>query len=680
MGVLLWIDEPGLRDTVVLNPIEVFVKEIVMIICNLNTAADINNHEGPEHKLCQRLHWEAWLQLRDRGVLDSKLLPVLLARSERSGQLATVVALMVKFGLVVPLLAAPTAAAGARAARLQYIVPALLPPVSAAEWAPAVQAQWTARPCCTCFFAFTTSGQLATGHTSLSAETLRRQGFLPAGLFERLLGKAIAWCRETTPVLSVLDRLSREQATLCFGSQCFRLTSLPAMNCIRLDVEGSHPLPMLARLSGQVQAILDECFQALTFFTVLQLAAPHAAVAGAVEAAVFLPLVAVTAALPSDSLRLERDCGGGVLHGLLRLFPHWLVDSALLPLYHIFISYRWNRLDLEFADQLFDALTNHTVGRDHRAIDVFLDRKRLKDGRNFQADFVKALVAAQVVVVLLSVDALGRMVKHDPAAEDNLLVEWIISLLLYESKNCIAPGGAGGAAVSAAGGGIVLERIFPVLFGPRDRATGASSDFFKASPVTALPTCVPTASLERALLLLRDAGVDVAALPPSVLDKTRRRGVQETVAALLTFQCFKAWEAPAAAAADQAVAVRAAQAAVDVLRGCPGLAGQRPPSGSGRAAVKALTQTVDGTPQRSGGGGGSGGRKLESLTSVEVAALLGEHKDLAACCAKLQEVELSGELLSECESMEELRELGLVAVHARKLFKLAQEWKLRLPG
>ena len=63
-----------------------------------------------------------------------------------------------------------------------------------------------------------------------------------------------------------------------------------------------------------------------------------------------------------------------------------------------------------------------------------------------------------------------------------------------------------------------------------------------------------------------------------------------------------------------------------------------------------------------------------------MAALLGEHKDLAACCAKLQEVGLSGELLSECESMEELRELGLVAVHARKLFKLAQEWKLRLPG
>jgi hypothetical protein len=70
-----------------------------------------------------------------------------------------------------------------------------------------------------------------------------------------------------------------------------------------------------------------------------------------------------------------------------------------------------------------------------RARRVFLDRRRLQDGRNFQDDYADALVNTSLPVVILSTAALQRMVKlKADSAIDNLLLEWTIIVELLHSK------------------------------------------------------------------------------------------------------------------------------------------------------------------------------------------------------------------------------------------------------
>ena len=56
--------------------------------------------------------------------------------------------------------------------------------------------------------------------------------------------------------------------------------------------------------------------------------------------------------------------------------------------------------------------TNFSKGTEQEGIDVFLDNKRLKDGRLFDKDFAKALMNSSVIMPIVSVDALKRIVDH----------------------------------------------------------------------------------------------------------------------------------------------------------------------------------------------------------------------------------------------------------------------------
>jgi hypothetical protein len=57
MGVLIWIEEPGLREVVILDPIEYFVKPVTRIIYkHLASKKDpyVLKHELPFHKECHQ--------------------------------------------------------------------------------------------------------------------------------------------------------------------------------------------------------------------------------------------------------------------------------------------------------------------------------------------------------------------------------------------------------------------------------------------------------------------------------------------------------------------------------------------------------------------------------------------------------------------------------------------------
>jgi hypothetical protein len=108
----------------------------------------------------------------------------------------------------------------------------------------------------------------------------------------------------------------------------------------------------------------------------------------------------------------------------------------------VFLSYKWTgSFDEDLTLGLFNNLSEEVFGPSGREINVFLDKRRLQDGRNFQDDFADALLNTAVPVVILSIAALQRMVKLTAdSAIGNLLLDWtrIVELLLSKSiKHCL---------------------------------------------------------------------------------------------------------------------------------------------------------------------------------------------------------------------------------------------------
>ena len=159
--------------------------------------------------------------------------------------------MLIKFGLIVPL------RSGADV--IEYLVPALIPPLSIESGA-ATSELWTDRPYSTCYFAFTTSEDLRKS-TAVQPSVLKEEGFLPLGLFERLVGKAVMWSELTSTSWygSCLGLLAKDMAILSFGSKRFRLRVRPEYNCIELCVEGSNPKVVHERIFNLIQQIIDEC-------------------------------------------------------------------------------------------------------------------------------------------------------------------------------------------------------------------------------------------------------------------------------------------------------------------------------------------------------------------------------------------------------------------------------------
>ena len=132
----------------------------------------------------------------------------------------------------------------------------------------------------------------------------------------------------------------------------------------------------------------------------------------------------------------------------------------------------------------------------NRTVGVFLDRKRLQDGRNFVSDFAKALLNSAMVVLILSHLALKNMVEHNPANEDNVLIEWLMALECFNHPN---PG------VNR------INKIFPIMCGDLGKDNEILSFFHKDCNFFKLKDVVPTASIARATELLIANGVTPSA-------------------------------------------------------------------------------------------------------------------------------------------------------------------------
>jgi hypothetical protein len=353
-------------------------------------------------------------------------------------------------------------------------------------------------------------------------------------------------------------------------------------------------------------------------------------------------------------------------------YGSWLQLNERRERYDVFISYRWGTYDSVFVEKTFDMFTNFSIAAEMRAVEVFLDRKRLQDGRLFKLDFAAALTHSLIALPVVSVDALKRMADHTPDAVDNVLLEWIMILQCYKAGR--------------------LLKVFPVLFGTRvsglqvsgqqqraDAAAIAASaeptvtDFFAEAAKDLLPKIVPTATLAQAAELLAANGVT-----PS--DSMWEYTVHSIVHELLQFLLCKASDF---APADLVEAL--AEKVVRLLGDCGAEAldevvGKRPAEESSKAGPASPARTPGtAVPTASTAAAPTPGtRSLKELSVDEVQALLarcGFQKAMAAFLAN----GVTGKRLWFCEEWGELLEaedFGLTSKPlARELMEQIQEWK-----
>jgi len=215
LGYLMWHNHPGLRDVIILDPIDFFVKPATKIIFDPKVH-NLSHSSEPK--------WDA---LTKHGILDKSLLSDLWEDFNQDRDY--LLSLMCRYGLLVPQINNSTSELSDT-----YIVPSLLLSSSRQH-----HRQWLDDKVYyqTCYFYFSTSEVLT--KPCIQVIDLKYVGFLPNGLFERIVGKAVEWCQFTSNIEQInTNLLFKDLVLLKYGGQRFRLRLLQDLNMIRLDVVG----------------------------------------------------------------------------------------------------------------------------------------------------------------------------------------------------------------------------------------------------------------------------------------------------------------------------------------------------------------------------------------------------------------------------------------------------------
>lgn len=266
MGILLWIDERCLREVVIMDAISYLVSPATLIICQHtpDLGAGTTVHHEEVHRDCARRQPLEWEMLMKTAILNESLLPVLWR--EYLSHKEALLMLMTKYGMIVPFYQSEEESTTGVART--YLVPSLLPLYSISRDS---YSKWSDESYHSCMFVFSVVSEFES-YTRISRADLVVHGFLPSGLFERVIGKAVSWCQTTskTGMFNIRNAvLFRNMAVLYFGNQKFRLTLCQDLNCIRLDIDGEAPLVVHDRIYDQILQIISECMHSLRCFTAL---------------------------------------------------------------------------------------------------------------------------------------------------------------------------------------------------------------------------------------------------------------------------------------------------------------------------------------------------------------------------------------------------------------------------
>ena len=481
MGMVLWLDEEGLRDLVILDVINFFVEPATLIICNhIANPSDSTVHHKNIQEVCSNENAKDWDEMTQRGLVSHRLLEFFLRYKVEERNIPVVIKMLLKYGLIVRLDQTQDQASHANQFTTeQYLVPALLP---STEEDPSTfqDDNWSrVKIFNSCYFVFSVASTLNKLQIMPSLQLIK-ECFLPKGIMERLIGKVVQWS-QLTNITNVyfVPRLYQNYVVLSLGRQQFRLVCIPRINCIRLDVEGEHPLPVHHRIFEQIDKCIKECMGSLYCATFLRLG-------GALEVVDGMTLVDLEAVRDSSSSINIEACPLD-----RKMFSCWMINRDALSSYDVFISHRWDENDDTIAKMLYDILQCHyTVGSNCRAVQLFFDIARLKGGQQFQKAFGEALAKSTVFVPIVCESALKRMVFHNPEEEDNVLIEWMLALECMRDPTHSR-----------------VRGIYPLMFG-KYNDNEYVSQFDSNKIMSTLPEVIPAKSIGIVKGILKDMGVN----------------------------------------------------------------------------------------------------------------------------------------------------------------------------
>ena len=514
MGVVLWLDEEGLRDVVILDIITFFVVPVTLIICNhISKPSDGTVHHKNIQDVCRKNRSKEWAEMTQRGLVSRLLMEFLLSYKIETSNIPVIIHMMLKYGLIVrvehaqdimsmePFLSSHPLE--------YYLVPALLP---ATVGNPTT---FLVKNFNSCYFVFSTASDVVY-FQSIRLDMLRKECFLPRGLMARLIGKAVKWSQFTN-LKSIYEvaQLYQNYAVLSYGRQQFRLVCIPEINCIRLDVEGDYPLPVYNRIEEQIILCVKECMGSLEFTTALRFGTASESEDGFT----LLNLEAIRKVHHTNGLFTINNSICINCHEIKNAYGLWLVNKDMLSSYDVFISHRWHEEDDELIDQLYDSFHGHVVGSEKRAVRVFYDKIRLRGCQQFQKAFGKALIHSTILVPILCTTALQKMLTYAETCEDNVLIEWMLALECMQDPIHSK-----------------MRGIYPFMFGRRN-ADGSLRDLFAEEIIDRLPDIIPTACIEIVRRLLEENGVSASA-------SLTTRTVRGVVIEISKYIGLKGWEYP----------------------------------------------------------------------------------------------------------------------------------------
>ena len=194
----MWHDNPSLREVVVLDPVKYFVKPATRIVCDITPAsADGRYHRQQIHGDCEKHHIKDFKMLQEEGLISENLLRFMLMYSttdsiyDQELHYGMLKNLMLKYSLLVAVTLKSTE-------NLFYAVPALLPTQSAGTKFDASKDYYDH----TFYFAFQAGRAFTSNRNNqITHEELKKEGFLPNGLFQHLTSRVLSWITEEGSIL-----------------------------------------------------------------------------------------------------------------------------------------------------------------------------------------------------------------------------------------------------------------------------------------------------------------------------------------------------------------------------------------------------------------------------------------------------------------------------------------------
>jgi hypothetical protein len=280
-------------------------------------------------------------------------------------------------------------------------------------------------------------------------------GFLPNGLFARLLAKLVDWSQNTG---GGNNKYSEGHAQINFCGQVMMECHLDVVRiegadgglgaeCIRVKLSKLNAGQMIDRIAERLRRIKAECMERLQFHVAVDMTADVKTCSRAEEGATY---VIGLKALRSCDRPLCIECKDARLRKAdLASHSKQVWDVAPCDQYpDVFLSYR-HATDSTFAQQLYERLCYgklpgegeaegdtgfFSVDDDGRRMRVFLSSQpdALRTGERFESQLVDTIDSSLVVVPIVSASALDRMIEQPV---DYLLLEWQAAMIIAESKS-----------------------------------------------------------------------------------------------------------------------------------------------------------------------------------------------------------------------------------------------------